>query len=476
MRKSLRWRVQAWYAAVLLAVVAGFAGFLFHRVRESKFQEIDSRLIAAANYLDVSLRAFPPHVLEGRPPPDFRPRPPPPRDPGRNPERMLAELDVPKGESGRIYFGVWRGDGALFQTSAVFPDLPAPDPNLLSPRPTTFRRGPFREAAQLGPHQTRVLVGTSTEKELGELRSFALQLAAAGALALLIGLVGGGWLSSRIVRPIRAISTAAASISAANLSRRIDATAVDNEFAELADTLNTTFDRLEAAFDRQTQFTADASHELRTPLTIIRTHAELALARPRSDAEYRDALDTCLRASARMATLVDGLLTLARADAGKLLANRQPVDLTRVAGESVAMLRPLAEKKHVTLTADLAPVTVDGDAGALAQVVTNLVSNAIHYNRDGGKAHVKLRIKSGTVVLSVADTGCGIPEADRPHIFERFYRVDKARTRAAGGNGLGLAICKSIIEAHGGTIDFESEPDRGTKFRIRLPCADIVAS
>src|SRR5207253_1283097 len=184
-------------------------------------------------------------------------------------------------------------------------------------------------------------------------------------------------LSSRIVRPIRAISATAAGISAADLSRRIDPAAIDTEFEELAETLNMTFDRLEAAFDRQTRFTADASHELRTPLTIIRTHAELALTRERSPQEYREALDTCLKAAARMTKLVDGLLTLARADAGRLVGTRMPVDLTRIAGEGVTMLRPVAEGKSVTLTAELAPVTVNGDAVSLAQVVANLVSNAI---------------------------------------------------------------------------------------------------
>ena len=221
----------------------------------------------AANYLDASIRSLPPQFLEGSRP-DFQPRP---ALPGRkSPDQLVAELDVPRAESGRIYFAVWRSDGALLHTSSILPDVVAPDPNALLAKSGPHWRGGFRDVAILGPRAARILVGTGIEKELGDLRLFAWQLAGAGGLALGLGMLGGWWLSSRIVRPIRAISATAASISAADLSRRIDPAAVEDEFAELAETLNSTFDRLEAAFDRQTQFTADASHG-RTPLTIIRT-------------------------------------------------------------------------------------------------------------------------------------------------------------------------------------------------------------
>jgi signal transduction histidine kinase len=134
-------------------------------------------------------------------------------------------------------------------------------------------------------------------------------------------------------------------------------------------------------------------------------------------------------------------------------------------------LRPLAEEKDVSLTTELAPAEVIGDPVHLAQVVTNLLSNAVQYNRRDGAVRVELSSTSGDAILSVTDTGCGIPDADRPHLFERFYRVDKARARASGGNGLGLAICKSLVEAHGGTIGFESKAGAGSTFWVRLPSA-----
>ena len=244
---------------------------------------------------------------------------------------------------------------------------------------------------------------------------------------------------------------------------------VDRELEELAEVLNETFARLEAAFERQTRFTADASHELRTPLAVVRGQAELALSRPRGPEEYRAALGSCLRASERMAALVDGLLVLARADAGKLDVGHTPVDFQQVVEETIDLLRPLAETKRLRLETDLHPAIVLGDSSRLTQVVTNLVSNAIQYNRPDGSVRVGLSAEDGRVELTIEDTGAGIASEDCPHLFERFYRVDKARSRARGGYGLGLAICKSVVEAHGGTIGFRTELGRGSVFWVRLP-------
>src|SRR5262249_25920406 len=185
-------------------------------------------------------------------------------------------------------------------------------------------------------------------------------------------------------------------------------------------------------------------------LAILRANAELALSQARSPEEYRQTIDACLRAAHRMSALVQGLLTLARADAGNPGVQFQPVRLDEVAAECVALLTPLAAEKKITLTADLAPVTIRGDADSLAQMVNNLVSNAIQPNPPGGKVHVRPEGRPSaangtehggdTAVLTVTDTGPGIAEKGRPRIFERFFRVDKARSRASGGTGLGLAI------------------------------------
>jgi heavy metal sensor kinase len=390
-------------------------------------------------------------------------------------EKALADLKLPpelQGPEGapepeRAYFAIWRGNGTTLKATAL-PDGAAPakeEKPESDARPRVEQRGDYREVSLRGPRDTRILVGRTVSKEFAALNAFAWQLAGIGAAVLALGLAGGFWLSSRLFRPIAAMSSAAAAINGANLSTRIDAKGVDIELAGLAHVLNAMFDRLEAAFERQQQFTADASHELRTPLAILRANSELALSAARSPEEYRQTIDTCLRAANRMSSLVQGLLTLARADAGNPGMRREPVRLDQVAADCIAALQAVAAEKEITLTADLAPATVMGDADSLAQLVTNLVSNAIQHNHVAGKVHIRLECRPHAV-LTVTDTGPGISEKDRPRIFERFFRVDKARARASGGTGLGLAICKAIADAHHAAIDFESAENSGAAFKV----------
>jgi heavy metal sensor kinase len=313
------------------------------------------------------------------------------------------------------------------------------------------------------------VIGRSTEAITAELQRFAWQLILAGLLVLVVGCAGGWWISSRIFIPIAKITKSAADISVNNLSKRIESSEVESELVELVDVLNATFARLDAAFSQLVRFTADASHELRTPLAVMRSHAELALTRSRTEEYYQQTIETCLNSATRMTAIVDGLLTLARADAGGMVADRQNVELSDVVRETIRQLRPVAAKSQVNITKELEAVTVLGNSNLLGRVVSNLVENAIRYNRPGGSIRVMLLTVDDRISLTVSDTGIGIPAADVPHIFERFYRVDQARTRSTGGTGLGLAICKSIIELHGGTIECVATENSGTTFRVQIP-------
>ncbi|MFI5337931.1 MAG: sensor histidine kinase [Opitutales bacterium] len=372
------------------------------------------------------------------------------------------------------YFAIWRSNGELLRASRPVSEIPSPglrERNAPVPQPRFRERGHFREVVVPGPGAMQVLVGRSIGAEQAELRQLLWLLGATGIGVTLVGLVGGWLLSTRAVRPIQTITSTAQNISASNLSRRIDVTETESELGALAGVLNAMFTRLEAAFDRQVRFTADASHELRTPLSIIYSNAELALGKPRTAEEYHETIETCFRASKRMKSLVESLLVLARADAGKLEIRAEALDLKQAVEDCVEMVGPLAAEKGVQIKLDLQPLPLVGDTFRVNQVVTNLLTNAINYNREGGSVSVSTKAEGDWAVLTIADTGVGIAEADQTHLFERFYRVDKARSRALGGTGLGLAICKSIVEAHGGAITFTSKIGEGTTFTVRLPRA-----
>ncbi len=375
-------------------------------------------------------------------------------------------------EDARLYFVVFSRDGQVLQQSPTAPEVPFPGVRVGEDRlpvRVVRGRGLHREVVHVSSFDNNVLVGRSLVKDRAAHHRSGLLLAMAGLTVLAAGLVGGWWTSSRAIRPIAAMTAAAESISAQRLSQRIDLQETDNELGQLASVLNGTFDRLQAAFERQTRFTADASHELRTPVAVILAHADLALSRPRSPEEYRTTLDTCRSAARRMKSLIDGLLTLARFDSDADGWQFEMLDLMPLAQESIDLVRPLATERSVVIESDLSAVSCRADRVRLSQVITNLLTNAIRYNRDGGTVRVTVASEPGFAILSVADTGIGIDPNELPFIFDRFYQVDKARSRAEGSSGLGLSISQTIVTAHGGTFTARSEPGAGTTMEVRLP-------
>jgi heavy metal sensor kinase len=317
------------------------------------------------------------------------------------------------------------------------------------------------------PSGEAILLGCSFAQELKGLHRIALKLAGFGGIILLIGLAGGWWLVGRAIRPIADISAAAVKISAGDLSQRINVAEAESELGQLAAVLNSTFARLETAFAQQQQFTADAAHELRTPVSVMLTQTQTALNRERSAAEYRETLEACQRAAQRMRRLTESLLELARLDAGQEQMKRLKFDLSQTARNCVELIRPMADERSIKIHCELSPLECVGDSERIAQVITNLLTNAIQYNQAGGGVRLMAQSQNGMAMLAVSNTGRGIPAEDLPHLFERFYRADQSRT--SGNTGLGLAISRAIVEAHGGTIEVASRPDAGTTFTIRLP-------
>jgi heavy metal sensor kinase len=329
--------------------------------------------------------------------------------------------------------------------------------------------GLFRESEIMMPPGEIILVGRSIAPQLRDLRSAALILTAVGAGILLLGLVGGWWLASRAIRPIEDISATAVKISGGDLAQRINVAETESELGRLASVLNSTFARLEAAFSQQRQFTSDAAHELRTPVSVMLTQTQTTLNRERSAAEYRETLESCQRAAQRMRRLIESLLELAKLDAGQQPMKRSRFDLANTARDCVALIEPLAAARHVKIISDIPPLECVGDSERLSQVITNLLTNAITYNKENGEVRLEGEAKNGSVILRVSDTGVGISADDLPRVFDRFYRVDSSRT--SGNTGLGLAISKAIVEAHGGQIEVTSNPESGSVFTVRFPLA-----
>jgi len=289
----------------------------------------------------------------------------------------------------------------------------------------------------------------------------------------LAGAAGGGYLLMRgALRPVDEITRTAEGITSRNLAERLPVAETGDELERLAIALNGMIARLEEAFLQLHRFSADASHELRTPLTIL--HGELEAMAQREDlpAAVRDGLGSTLEETERLSKIVENLLTISRLEAGEARVERTPLDLSEITRSTTEQMRLLAEVKDISLTLSVSvPVLVEGDPSRLKQVVVNLVDNAIKYTPDGGSVEIATRNIDGCAVLEVRDTGLGIARSDLPHVFERFYRTDKARSRELGGSGLGLSIVKSIIVAHGGAVTVSSEEAAGAQFTVTLPSA-----
>jgi heavy metal sensor kinase len=311
-------------------------------------------------------------------------------------------------------------------------------------------------------------LGISLAETDATLAAFDRSVAGGAVAFLAIAVLGGMFLSRQALRPVAESIRSARRLDPEHISERLPLTGAGDELDELAETINRLLDRLAAYHAQIIRFTADASHELRSPLGAMRAAIEVALQRPRESEEYRKTLAALGEQCEHLTSLVNGLLLLARADAGELVIKREPVDLASVAGEVVEMFDPLADEGGVHLAAEAAsPVTIAGDPSRIRQLVTNLVDNAIRFTEPGGSVTLNVEGIAHQATLRVTDTGIGIPAEHLPHIFERFHQVDPAR--ASGGWGLGLSICRWIVKAHGGTIEARSVAGEGTAITVALP-------
>lgn len=334
-------------------------------------------------------------------------------------------------------------------------------------------RSLYYPLGRLGPaHLSHVLeVAAPLEARNRTLRNAAVFL---GVIVLLVTggtFAGSWWLAGRAVRPVREIIRQAEEIGVTTLGRRITARADTREYERLVEVLNTMLARIDAAFETQRRFTADASHELRSPLTALRGELELALRRERDPEEYRRVIASALEETERLTRLAEDLLTLARSDAEAIEPRREEVDIVRIARETVERLGPRSRERdvRVSVRAD-GPVRGSYDARLVERAVWNLVENAIRFAGPGGGVEVDVSAADGETAVVVSDTGPGLAEEDVDRVFDRFYQAGTARS-PADGTGLGLSIVRAVAEAHGGRAAAGNRPGGGARFEIHLPRA-----
>jgi heavy metal sensor kinase len=290
-------------------------------------------------------------------------------------------------------------------------------------------------------------------------------------LMVVLAVAGGNYLVNRALGPVVEAARGAERITSKNLNERLPLPKTSDELEQLSVALNRMIERLGESFEQNRRFLADASHELRTPLTALRGELESVLEET-EQAQARDRIGSALEEVDRLAKIVEALLAISRLDAGEGQQEWKAFDLARLATGTADQMALLAEDKGVSLECRVEEnVVVEGDAARIKQVVVNLLDNAIKYTPAGGAITLRVREQEGKAVLEVADTGMGIPGEAQAHVFERFYRVDKARSREVGGAGLGLAIVRSICGAHGAKVEVRSAESEGSTFTVELPLA-----
>jgi signal transduction histidine kinase len=326
--------------------------------------------------------------------------------------------------------------------------------------------GTFLEIAEQSRHAHRQSPDEHAVKETGEM------ILEAGLPAVLLGLLGGWWLMRRALAPVADLTRAVEKIHDGNLSERLPRPGNGDELDRLTEVFNAMTARLDGSFLRIREFTLHASHELKTPLTIMRGELETALHDERLDAPQKERLLSQLDEIERLAKIVDGLTLLTRADAGQVALQREPVRLDELVRESFADAGILAQSPGIAVSLDpCEEVTVMGDRHRLRQLLLNLADNAVKYNRPGGAVNFSLRRQGGSAALQISNTGAGLPPDLQARVFERFFRGDASHNSLVEGCGLGLSIAQWIVLAHGGGIQFASEPGRHTTVSVRLPLA-----
>lgn len=458
--RTLRFRFAVWVAGLLLAVLAAFGSFVYINMRSSLLKAVDDSLRLNASQAITTLNIengqfmFSDSIPEGTMEADLQSR------------GLTIRVLSPEGNSLEA-FGPYRNlpvsaeslAAARAQRSIFFTQI-EPDEN----DPVRFYSVPVVENDRL---LGIVQVAQNLDKLQDTLERLLTTLLLSAPFVICVAGLGGYFLAARALAPIDHMTRTARRISAEDLSERLNLPGTDDELGRLAATFDNMLGRLEAGFRRERQFTSDASHELRTPLSAMQAIIGVVREGRRTPEDYEQALDDLTEQTDRLRTLTEDLLDLARGDANKPMEFEE-VDVGTLLCDLSDSFRPLAEKKDLRLITNVPEsITISGDSDSLIRLFANLLDNAIKYTSRGGITVSARRSMESMLEVSITDTGEGIPAGDLPHIFDRFYRVEKSR--ATRGTGLGLAIAANIAHAHKGSIGVASIAGKGTTFTVQLP-------
>jgi len=475
--RSLRFKLTVWYVLILAILLISFSGFLYITLSRSLYRDVDNRLRSLAHLIATE---------SGTPSSTF--------GFGELDQAMRATLNLrPVGK----FIQVLDESGNIGEKSENLKNVQLPI-SLQALKNASKGFITFETVGNFGNtslrmmtlpviekgHMARIIqVASSLEDVEDALRTLFIILVIAVPLALLVASLGGLFLANQALKPVDHITQTARMITSQNLNQRIKSLKVKDEISRLIETFNDMISRLDQSFHQIRQFSSDASHELKTPLTILKGEVEVALRKERTSQDYEQILRSNLEEINRMSKIVDNLLLLARTETGDIRLFKEEVNVSQIVSEVVTQLTLLAHAKDLRLAASnhQEDILLYGDALRIRQMLINLIENSIKYTDPGGSISVSLETNSSHplpgkeqgsydgVKIVVSDTGIGIAKEDQEKIFGRFFRVDKARSREQGGSGLGLSICKWIVEAHQGEISVESEVGKGSRFIVKLP-------
>jgi len=461
--KSIHFRLTFWYMLVLMIVLLTFSTLVYFSLAHSLYSTIDDSIQAQAEWIADILSVMEEEV-------DI--------------DEFKADLsEHGYGKEKDQYVQIRQGNGEVIYKSEQLS-------HVIQSSEESLQRALINESyleTVADPFYGNMRIVTLPMEDEGKLIYFVQVVASfkqthrilhrllfillsSGIIALSASVIGGRFLAQKALKPVDDIIETTKKIEAENLGQRLDVPPTKDELSRLASTLNEMIDRLEHSFQQIRQFTADASHELRTPLTVMRGQSEVTLKRDRSAEEYRQVLESNLEEMEWMSRIIENLLTLSRTDAGEIQLQINSVQLEQLLNGIYEECRLLASAKGIEVFIDkIQDVTIFGDEMRLWQMLLNLIDNAVKYTPDGGQIQLSLEAYSEFAKLQIKDTGIGISQEDLPHIFNRFFRVDKVRSREIGGSGLGLSIVQWIVNAHHGRIEVTSKLGEGSCFTVMLP-------